>query len=57
MLLATNGAGALSVANQHIKGPIDLLVTDVMLPQLGGTELAQRLRAMYPDIKVLTGMS
>ena len=53
VLLAANGAEALPVAGQHKEGPIDLLVTDVVLPQLGGIELAHRLRAMYPDIKVL----
>ena len=33
--------------------PIDLLLTDVMLPGMLGSELAQRMRAAQPSIKVL----
>jgi len=37
----------------------DLLVTDVMMPQMTGDELARRLRTQYPSLKVLylTGFS
>jgi CheY-like chemotaxis protein len=41
------------------RGPFDLLVTDVTMPELRGDELARRLRALDPTLKVLyvTGYS
>ena len=32
---------------------IDLLITDVIMPELGGIELWQKLKEKYPEIKVL----
>ncbi len=52
VLTATNGEEALRVASQH-EGHIDLLLTDVVMPQMGGTELAERLRRLRPDLKIL----
>jgi CheY-like chemotaxis protein len=49
---ARHGAEALEVSNQHA-GPIHLLVTDVVMPQMSGRELAQRLATLRPDLKVL----
>lgn len=43
---------ALELAQQHA-GPIDLLVTDVIMPAMNGRELAKRMSADYPDAKVL----
>jgi CheY-like chemotaxis protein len=34
-------------------GGLDLLITDIVMPGLGGYELAQRLRSRRPDLKVL----
>lgn len=52
VLTATDGRDALEVAAAHRQG-IDLLLTDVMMPKLGGPELASQLSARLPDIKVL----
>jgi CheY-like chemotaxis protein len=52
VLEARDGAEALRVAAQH-PGPIHLLVTDVVMPHLGGRELADRLGPLCPQTKVL----
>jgi len=54
---ASDGMEALEVASKM--GPLDILVTDVMMPQMLGDELARRLRESEPDLKVLylTGYS
>jgi PAS domain S-box-containing protein len=52
VLEARHGAEALEVSNQHA-GTIHLLVTDVVMPQMSGRELAQRLATLRPDLKVL----
>jgi CheY-like chemotaxis protein len=52
VLEARHGAEAVEVANRHA-GPIHLLLTDVVMPQMSGRELAQRLATLRPDLKVL----
>jgi len=52
VLEAHHGAEALELSNRH-GGPIHLLVTDVVMPQMSGRELAQRLATLRPDLKVL----
>jgi PAS domain S-box-containing protein len=52
LLLAATGRDGVQVAEQHA-APIDLLVTDVVMPEMGGRELAQRLTALQPGLKVL----
>jgi len=39
VLEAKNGADALTIARQY-KGPIHLMITDVVMPQMGGVKLA-----------------
>jgi two-component system cell cycle sensor histidine kinase/response regulator CckA len=52
VLQGRHGNEALEVSARH-PGPIHLLLTDVVMPQLGGRELAARLRAVRPDTRVL----
>src|SRR5207249_123584 len=52
ILAAQDGTEALRVTEQH-PGPIDLLVTDVVMPGISGRELAQRLSATRPAARVL----
>ena len=52
VLEATHGEDALALSTRH-QGPIDLLLTDVVMPHLGGRQLAQQLHARYPRMKVL----
>jgi PAS domain S-box-containing protein len=52
VLEAANGEDALAVAAGHA-GAIDLVVTDVVMPKMGGRELADRLREARPDTRVL----
>jgi two-component system, cell cycle sensor histidine kinase and response regulator CckA len=49
---AQEGVEALKVSAKH-RGGIDLLVTDVVMPQMGGRELAELIRVCRPEIKVL----
>jgi CheY-like chemotaxis protein len=49
---ARNGVEALTVAAAH-QGPLHLLVTDMVMPQMGGRDLAQRLLAERPALRVL----
>jgi CheY-like chemotaxis protein len=52
VLEASNGEEALDALAQH-REPIDLLVTDVVMPGVGGRELAERLLAKDPDLRIL----
>jgi CheY-like chemotaxis protein len=52
VITAVNGLDAIEVATSH-PDPIDLLVTDVIMPQMLGKESADRIRARYPAVKVL----
>ncbi|MDW8353963.1 MAG: ATP-binding protein [Bryobacterales bacterium] len=52
VLEAKNGGEALALARQH-SGPIDLLLTDVLMPDLSASELAQQFSALQPTTKRL----
>jgi len=52
VLEATDGEAAVGVAAGHA-GPIHLLVTDVVMPGIGGREAAERLVAARPGLRVL----
>src|SRR5439155_23090143 len=52
VLEAANGADALALA-ERFRGPIDLLLTDVVMPRMNGHDLACAVRAARPAIKVV----
>ena len=52
VLDAPTPARALELAEQH-RGRIDLLLTDVVMPEQNGRDLAGRLQASHPELKVL----
>jgi PAS domain S-box-containing protein len=52
VLEAADGEAALQVSEHH-QGVIHLLLTDVVMPRLGGPELAERLMQRRPEMKVL----
>jgi two-component system cell cycle sensor histidine kinase/response regulator CckA len=52
VLEANEGAEGLRIATQEISR-IDLLLTDVVMPQLSGTELAERVRLLSPQLPVI----
>ena len=52
VLEADRGATALDLARRH-KGAIDLLLTDVVMPDTNGRKLADALRATRPGLRVL----
>jgi len=52
VLTAEDGNAALLASEQH-NGPIHLLLTDVVMPKMGGKEIASRLAVPRPGMKVL----
>jgi two-component system, cell cycle sensor histidine kinase and response regulator CckA len=52
VLSAVNGKDALRVAEAHGR-PLDLLVTDLVMPEMGGRELSSSLTAIQPGLPVL----
>ena len=52
VLAAGEGSEGLRLCNEHA-GPIDLLITDVVMPRMGGAELASLLEVESPGTRVL----
>jgi two-component system cell cycle sensor histidine kinase/response regulator CckA len=52
VLEANGGEQAISLCKEH-KEPIDLLITDVVMPKISGKEVAEQLQRIHPETKVL----
>ena len=52
ILEGRNGPDAIEASDRH-SGPIDLLLTDVVMPRMNGRSLYQKLAARRPEMKVL----
>lgn len=52
VLMAPDGEMALDMAKAH-SGPVHLLITDVVMPRMGGVELAARVIEDHPSLRVL----
>ncbi len=52
VLMATNGCEAVEVSEEY-RRPIDLLLSDIVMPVMGGLEAAELIREARPDIKVI----
>jgi DNA-binding NtrC family response regulator len=52
VLTARDGEEGVRASAEH-RGPIDLLVTDVIMPIMGGRALAEKLREARPELRVL----
>ncbi len=52
LLVAASGTEALELVARN-SGQIHLVITDVVMPQMGGRQLVERLKALRPEIRVL----
>jgi len=52
VLTALSGDEALRVCREH-PGPIHLLLSDVVMPGMNGSELARRIKTLRPEIRLL----
>ena len=52
VLAASSGSEALELCRKT-EEPVDLLLTDVVMPEMNGRELSEKIVEIYPDIRVL----
>jgi two-component system cell cycle sensor histidine kinase/response regulator CckA len=52
VIVASDGAEALEQCSRH-EGGLELVVTDMVMPEMSGVELAESIALRYPEIKVL----
>jgi PAS domain S-box-containing protein len=52
VVVAASGEEALTLSRE-VEGPVDLVLTDVLMPGLSGAQVVERLREDRPDVKVL----
>ena len=52
VLVASDGKKALEIADQH-KRNIDLLLSDIVMPEMSGVELAKTLKSKRPEMRII----
>ena len=52
MVHAHHGAHAWEMINDHGK-EFDMVITDQRMPEMGGVELADRIRKLYPEVHII----
>ena len=52
VLEANSGDAALAKVNEH-QGAIDVLISDVVMPNMDGPTLAKKVRSTWPDMKII----
>jgi two-component system cell cycle sensor histidine kinase/response regulator CckA len=52
VLVAQNGQAAIDLVSKHF-GPIDLIMTDIVMPGLSGSDLAKKVQSLRADIRVV----
>ena len=52
VMSAESGEACLEILRTH-DGPLDLLLSDVVMPGMNGKELYEEVRKLYPEVKVL----
>jgi two-component system cell cycle sensor histidine kinase/response regulator CckA len=53
VLRASNGQDGLNIVREHQGPTIALVITDVIMPQMGGKVMVEWLKSLYPHLKVL----
>jgi PAS domain S-box-containing protein len=53
VLEAANGEEAMRILLTPGRKPVELVMTDLIMPEMGGKELATRARAAFPDIRII----
>jgi CheY-like chemotaxis protein len=53
VLCTSNGEEGLRLALEHRGRPLSLVVTDVVMPQMGGQMMAERLAPLFPELKFI----
>jgi DNA-binding NtrC family response regulator len=48
-----DGEEALELIQTHPDRPVDLMITDMLMPRIGGNELVSRLQSLLPDLRIL----
>ncbi|MFZ0908532.1 MAG: PAS domain S-box protein [Candidatus Acidiferrales bacterium] len=51
-LVAENGQAAIDLVSKH-SGPIDLIMTDIVMPGISGSDLAKKILAVRPEIRIV----